>query len=314
MVRTGLATLLLVFLVPIVAAANVSTWGLRTALDSATFSTTVGRALDAPATERIVADALADGIIEHLHEATPSLESDLAQRLLARQLGLAANAGPDAVRAALRDELRNALQDPAVEQARDDVVATLHGYVLGVAEGEPGLVAVQGKNVVLDTPRILDRISDEADPRLAVLIDSMPSALSDPIVVAQAAELEPIGRALRAMDALQLLLPLLAVTMALLIVLFAHRRARALGIVAAAVAVAGLLSLIAVWAGGRYVAGVPDAPAARQLTSEVYDAFLRVLVAQSLILAIAGIALALVAWFVQVRDRRRATERMLGPR
>ena len=106
----------------------------------------------------------------------------------------------------------------------------------------------------------------------------------------------------------------MAVTAGLLIVLLAHRRARALGIVGFAVAIAGLLSLLAVWSAGLYVSAVPDAPLARQLTREVYDAFLDVLVAQSIVLVAVGLALAVVAWYVQARHRRRAMARMLGPR
>jgi hypothetical protein len=312
--RTGLATLLLVLLVPTVVAANVSTWGLRTVLDSGTFRTTVERALDEPTLERALAVAVADGIVDRVDELPGSVQSDFARRLVARRVGLAADAGDAALRAALGERILEMMQDPAVEGVRGDVIASVHGQVLGAARGDAGLVEVQGRDVVLDTPRLLDRIQGVADPRIAALFADVPPSLSEPIVVAQVAELVPVQRALTIMERLRVLLPLVAVTAALLIVLLAHRRPRALGIVGLAIAVAGLLSLLVVWSAGLYVSTVPDAPPARQLTREVYGAFLDVLVAQSIILVAVGLALVVLGWYGGVRHRRRATGRMLGPR
>ena len=308
MLRTGLATLLLVLLVPAAVAANVSTWGLRTVLDSGTFSTTVGRTLDQPTLERALAVTLADGVVDRA-ERVPLVAAELARRV-----GLATEAGPDAVRAALGERILEAMQDAAVEEVRDDVIASVHGQVLGAARGEGGLVVVRGEDVVLDTPRILDRIEGVADPRIAALFSNVPATLSRPIVVAQSADLVPVQRTLTTLDRLRVLLPLVAVTAALLIVLLAHRRARALRIVGFAVAIAGLLSLLVVWSAGLYVAAVPDSPLARQLTREVYGAFLDVLVAQSIVLVAVGLGVAVLGWYGGVRDRRRATARMLGPR
>lgn len=309
MLRTNLATILLVLLLPVLVAANTSTWALRTVLDSGTFSTTVGRALDAPAVERALAVTLADGIVDRIEPAPPAYVAELARRV-----GLGPGADPNDVRAALGERILDAMGDPGVARVRDDVVASIHGYVLDAAHGEDGLISVQGKNVVLDTGQVLGRIARVADPRVAALVANVPAGLSEPLVVAQVTELRPIRTALTAMETLQLLLPLVAVTAMLIIVLLAHRRARALGIVGFAVAIAGLLSLLAVWSAGPYVSAVPDAQVARQLTREVFDAFLAVLVMQSIILVAVGLALAVLAWYVQVRDRRRATARMLGPR
>ena len=314
MLRTGLAASLVVLLIPVVVAANASTWALRTVLDARTFSSTVGRVMDTPSVEVVLAGALSDGIIDRVGRAPTPGKLDVAQRLVARQIGLPADADDATVRAALRDRIRGAWRDPAVERVRDDVIATVHGYLVGVAEGEPGLVSVQGRNLVLDTSGILDRIEQDADPQVAALVENVPPDLTDAVVVAPVAALEPIGKALTAMETLRLLLPLVAMTVALLVVLTAHRRARALGIVGLALVVAAVLSILVVWVAGRYVAGVPDAQVARQVTREVYQAFLSMLVAQSVILIIVGVGLAFAGWYAQIRDRRRATERMLGPR
>ena len=239
MLRTGLAAILLVLLIPTVVAANASFWALRTVLDSETFSTTVGRTLDTPELQRLVATSLADGIVDRVGRASPAAVNELASRL-----GLATGTDPDRVRAALGERILDAMDDPGVEQVRDEVVAAVHGSIIGVAEGKPGLIAVRGKDLVLDTTGLLDRIAAAADPRVASLVADVPTGLAGPIVIAQVAELEPIQDALALMEALERLLPLVAVTAALVVVVVAHRRTRALGIVGLAIAVAGAVSLL----------------------------------------------------------------------
>jgi hypothetical protein len=309
MLRTGLAAILLVLLIPTVVAANASLWALRTVLDSETFATTVGRTLDAPELQRLVATALADGIVDRAERASP-----LVARELTARLDLPAGSDPDEVRAELGVRLLDALDDPGVEAARDEVVAAVHGTVIGAVEGRPGLVAIRGKDVVLDSTGLLDRIAAAADPRVAALVANVPESLAGPIVIAQVAELEPIQDALGLMQALRLLLPLVAVTAALIVVVVAHRRARALGIVGLAITVAGAVSLVVLWLAGRYISSVPDAPAARRLTADVYDAFLAVLVGQAVALVVVGLAVAVASWLVERGHRRRSTRRMLGPR
>jgi hypothetical protein len=309
MLRTGLAAILLVLLIPMVVAANTSFWALRTVLDSETFSTTVGRALDTPAVERLVADALADVIVDRVGRAPTAVAAGLASRL-----GLPAGSDRQQIRAALSDRILGSLDDPGVRQVRDEVVTAVHGEVIGLAEGRSGLVAVRGKNVVLDTAGLLDRIGTSADPRIASLVVNVPVILTSPIVIAQVGALEPVHEALRLMRAIQLLLPLVAVTAALIVVVLAHRRARALGIVGLAIAVAGAVSLAILWLAGPYVSRVPDAEVARQVTAQVYDAFVSLLVIQAALLVAVGLVLAVLSWLLARSGRRRATARMLGPR
>ncbi len=68
------------------------------------------------------------------------------------------------------------------------------------------------------------------------------------------------------------------------------------------------------WLAGRYIASVPDSAVARQLTAEVYDAFLSLLIVQATLLIAVGLVLAVLSWLLARRGRRRATARMLGPR
>jgi Ni,Fe-hydrogenase I cytochrome b subunit len=109
-------------------------------------------------------------------------------------------------------------------------------------------------------------------------------------------------------------LPLVAVTAAFVVVVLAHRRARALGIVGFAIAVAGAVSLLVLWLAGDYVSAVPDSAVVRQLTAELYEAFLQLLVVQAALLIAVGLVLVVLSWFLGRSGRRRATARMLGPR
>ncbi len=309
MLRTGLAAILLVLLIPAVVAANTSFWALRTVLDSQTFSTTVGRAMDTPAIERLMATSLADVIVERVDRAPPVVAAGLASRL-----GLPAGSDRPQVRAALSDRILESLGDPGVRQVRDEVVTGVHGEVIGLAEGRSGLVSVRGKNVVLETAGLLKRIATSADPRVASLVVNVPTILTSPVVIARVGAFDQVQEALRLMRSLQLLLPLVAVTAALIVVILAHRRARALGIVGLAIAVAGAVSLAVLWLAGPYVSSVPDAEVARQVTAQVYDAFVSLLVIQAVLLVAVGLVLALLSWLLARSGRRRATARMLGPR
>ena len=154
MLRTGLAAILLVLLIPMVVAANTSFWALRTVLNSGTFSTTVGRALDTPAVERLMAASLADIIIERMDRAPAVVAAGLASRQrIARRIGSAAGQG-----GAHRPGSESPSADQAVRQVRDEVVNGVHGEVIGLAEGQSGLVSVRGNNAVLDTAGLLKRV------------------------------------------------------------------------------------------------------------------------------------------------------------
>jgi hypothetical protein len=313
MLRTGLAAILLVLLIPMVVAANTSWWALRTVLDPEAFSTTVGRALDTPELERLVASSLADGIVDRVDRA-PTGSLGLPRRLLAVRVGVPADASDVVLRAALGDRILDAMSDPGVRQVRDEVVSAVHGEIIGAVEGRSGLVTVRGKKVVLDTAGVLDRIETAADPRIAALVEGVPNIVAAPIVIAEVDGLGQVQEALRLMRTLQLLLPLVAVTAALVVVILAHRRTRAFGIVGFAIAVAGAVSLAVLWVAGGYVSSVPDAEVARRVAGEVYDAFLSLLLVQAALLVAVGLVLAVFSWLVARGERRRATARMLGPR
>ena len=118
--------------------------------------------------------------------------------------------------------------------------------------------------------------------------------------------LETASTALTWMDLGRFLIPIVAVIVALAIVGLAHRRVRALGIVGLAVTLAGVITLAIAWAGGRAIETATSDATVRQVVSEVYGAFLSLLVVQSVLLIVVGMLIAVVAWMVQ---RRRQSSR-----
>jgi hypothetical protein len=311
MLRTGLAAILLVIFLPAVVAANTSTWALRTVLDSDAFAATTERALETPELESLIATRTAEAIVASAARRAPE-----ELRVLAVQgLGLEPDAARAQVSAALATRLQGVFASPAVRDAREEVIASLHGYLLRTAEGTPGLITVQGDEVVLDPRDLVDRIVESVDPSIAAQVQAS-SALDDlePVVIAEVDALEPVRQALDVMQALQVIVPLVALAVALLIVVVAHRRERALGIVGAAVALAGAASLLVLWVAGAYVTRLPTEPVARTISAQVYDAFVVVLRDQAIVLVVAGVAILIVALILGRRARRKAVRRMLGPR
>jgi len=310
MLRTGLAAVLLILFVPAVVAANTSTWALRTVLDSHAFAATAERTLETPELETLIATRIADAVVAAVTQRAP----DQLKSLAGGTLGLDPAATSDEVSAALAARLEGVLASPAVEAAREEIIASVHGYLLRTAEGTPGLITVSGNEVMLDPQPLVDRMVQATDPEIAARIQA--SALADlqPVAIAKLDAIKPVQGALDLLQALQVIVPLAAIAVALLIVVIAHRRERALGIVGVAVAAAGLASLLVIWVAGAYVTRIPQQATARTITGQVYDAFVQLLRDQAIALVIAGVAVVVVAWFLGRRSRRRAVARMLGPR
>jgi hypothetical protein len=310
MLRSTLAAILLVVFVLTLVVANTSTWATRTMLDRAAFSATVERALEAPALEDAVAAAIAEATVVGLAQRAPQVLDGAA-----RTLGLPSGSDDGDVEAALTARIVQELHAPRVQDVRHDLVGGLHDVILGALdEGQSGLVAIRGRDVTLDADALIDRIAAATDPGVATLLREAGLGGTRRFVIAPAAALEPVRRTVDVMEALRVIVPLLAVTVALLIVVVAHRRVRALGIVGLALAGAGIASVAAVWLGGLYVSRVPSVPIAQRVVRDVYGAFLWPLGAQAVALVVLGIAIALAAWLLGRRRHRRAVARMVGPR
>jgi len=299
MLRTSLAGLLLIVFLPVLVIANASTWALRAVLDEQAFTTTVTRTLDSPAVERAVAVAVADAVVDRLALAPAAID------LLGTQvLGLPTTADGTAVRAALADRVQTSFADPRVRAARDEVVTSIHQAVLQPGEGRAGPVTIRGADIVLDPTAIVTRLAEAIDERLAAIVSLSGGRLTAPFVIATIPAIQTFRQTTDMLEALQLALPIAAVSVAILVVLLAHRRLRALRIVGIVLAFAGLITILLIWLAGGYLTAIPDDQTGRRAASEAYDAFLGLLIAQSALLIVVGLLVALVAWILGRRRRR----------
>jgi hypothetical protein len=298
--RSMLAAVLLVLLLPMLVVANASEWTARTVIDDRAFAITAGRVMDAPALRAVVADRVSDSVVDAL------VTDPITARVVATEiLGLDASAGAPEIGAAVRARVAVALDDPAVRAARDSIIADIRHVLLGVALSEDGAVRIQGDALVLDTGPFIDRLAMAVDGRLTPGLIRIPVA-DRTIVLARSSIIETSSDALSLLDLGRFLIPIGAVVVALAIVGLAHRRVRALGIIGLAVTLAGMVTLAVAWLGGEAITSASADPTVREVTSEVYAAFLGLLVVQSVLLIVSGLFIALAAWLLL---RRRQSSR-----
>jgi len=298
--RTMLAAVLLVLLLPVLVVANASEWAARTVIDDRAFAATAGRVMDAPALRAVVADRVTDSVVDAL------VTDPITARVVATEiLGLDAEASAPEIGAAIRTRVAVALDDPAVRAVRDAIIADIHHVLLGVALSGDGAVRIQGDALVLDTGPFIDRLAVAVDGRLTPGLIRIPVA-DRTIVLARSEIIETSSDALSLLDLGRFLIPIAAVIVALAIVGLAHRRVRALGLVGIAVTLAGAVTLAVAWLGGEAIGTASADPTVRRVTSEVYAAFLSLLVLQSVLLIVTGLFIALAAWLIL---RRRQSSR-----
>lgn len=303
--RTVLAAMLLVLLLPTMVLANASSWAVRTVVDDTAFATTVGDVLDSPTLRVAIAQRISDDVTAYL-----ASEPETLHVLATEILHVDGSATIDEIRTALRAALAPALDDPVVRQTRDQAIARVHAYLIGAATGTSGDVRIEGDELILDTGGLMDRLAAAVDQRLTPTMVRLPE--SDRIVVlAKADALETTSTAVSLLEAVQILIPIVAVVAALAILGLAHRRVRALGLVGIAITVAGAVTLVAAWLGGAVVGSASADPTVRQMSTEVYSAFTSLLVWQSAILIIGGLVLAVIAWALP--SQRRGDRRPAGP-
>jgi VIT1/CCC1 family predicted Fe2+/Mn2+ transporter len=298
--RTLLAAVLLVLLLPALVIANASEWAARTVVDDQAFTTTATRVMETPALRTVVADRISGQVVEAL------LSNPITARVVATEiLGLGADATAPEIETGIRSRLAVALDDPAVRRTRDAIIEDIHAYLIGAATGASGAVRIQGDALILDSGPLIDRLATAVDARLAPGTITIPLA-DRTIVLVESEALETTSTALTWLDLGRFLIPIAAVIVALAIVGLAHRRVRALGLVGLAVTLAGLVTLVVAWVGGEAIGTATSDPTVRQVATEVYSAFLSLLVLQSVLLIVVGLLIALIAWAIQ---RRRQSSR-----
>ncbi len=298
--RTMLAAGLLVLLLPALVLANASEWAARTVVDDRTFATTAGRVMDMPALRAVVADRISGQVVQGL------LTDPITAQVVATQiLGLDGDATAAEIDTAIRTRIAIALDDPSVRSTRDAVIADIHAALVGAAMGASGSIRVQGDALVLDTGPFIDRLATAVDGRLTPGTISIAPA-DRTIVLVEADAIETSSRALSLMDLGRFLIPIAAVIVALAVVGLAHHRVRALGLVGIAVTLAGLVTLAVAWAGGEAIGDASSDVTVRQVATEVYGAFVSLLVVQSALLILVGLLIAVMAWAI---GRRRQSSR-----
>ena len=286
MLRSLLAALLVLALIPAVAAANASAWASRSVMDRATFTDTVDRALDAPEARDYLAEQLAAAMFDAL------IAADARTRLILAPLaGQSADAPDEAIVRGLEPRIRAAMDSPRIAAARQRLVVAAHDTLIGLDDAE-STVRIEDDTLVVNGADLLRAVLDAVEPRFGQLGVSVPVAAAVDIELASSPGLAAAGVVLPTVERLSTILPIVALATALLVIVLAHRRARALAVVGLAITVAGAVCLGLVWFGGEFAAAAESAVSST-LVRSTYDALSADLVTQSLLLIAGGALLIL---------------------
>ena len=303
MFRSLVAALLVLALIPAVAAANATTWAKRSVLDQQAFTEVVDRALDAPEAEEALAEQLAPALFETLVGA-----DERARLVLGPLAGQSPNAPDDDIIRGLEPRIRAALESPRFDAAREGLVIAAHQALVGLDDPD-STVRIEGDALYVDAADLLRVLLDTIDSRIVALGVDVPAGASVDIELASSPGLAATGQVLPTVDRLGTILPLVAIATALLVVVVAHRRGRALQVVGLAVTLAGAACLLVVWLGGLAVASA-ESPISPQLVQATYRALSSDFVTQSMALMVGGFVLLVVGGIVAVfSGGRRATRR-----
>jgi hypothetical protein len=198
----------------------------------------------------------------------------------------------------LRPKIAAALEEPAIRDERDRIMASAHRFVVTGAVGSSEFVKIEGPFAVLDLSPVIERLAAAADARLASAGLTDFSSQEASVVLAEAGRLRTVGSTLEVLGTAGTGLPIALGAAILLIVALAHRRIRALGLVGVTVLIAGLVCLTVATLAREFAQNVSDQAAVNVVAGETYDAFATLLMEQSIILAIGGAIVAALAWIV----------------
>jgi hypothetical protein len=285
--RSLLAALLVLALIPAVALANTSNWAGRSVMDRTTFTEVVARALDTPEAEAALAERLALVLVDELIGV-----DERARLLLGPLAGVSPAAPAEDIAEGLEPRVRAALDDPRLLAARQRLVVSAHDAFIGLDEPD-STVRLEGDTLVLDAADILAGVVDALEPRFGQFGIEVPAGSSVEIEVATTPGLAATREALPTVDRLGTVLPLLAIAIGLLVVVVAHRRSRAAAIVGVAIAGAGAACLAVVALGGMAVQ-TTDSRLSPELVRSTYEALTEDFVMQSMLLIGLGAVVAAV--------------------
>jgi hypothetical protein len=298
--RSTVAAILLMLLLPSAVFANGSTWASQTILDERSFTTVVGRALDSSVIRNRLAERATAIALDKLNDVDGRTE-----QVMRDVFGLAVVPSRPQLESLLRPIFATALEAPEVRDERDRVVAAAHRFVVLGASTPDASVSFRGTQVVVDLGPVIERLALTVDPRLSAdgLADLTPRDAS--VEVADAGRLRSIGSVLVVVDDTRTAVPIVLLAMIVLIVLLAHRRLRAVGLVGVTLLLAGVACLTATILAGQFARGISDETAVNQVAGDAYDAFASLLMVQSAGLVVGGAVIALAA--LAVRRRRPRT-------
>ena len=185
-----------------------------------------------------------------------------------------------------------ALDHPGIAAARLRLVEAAHDTLTGLDDAD-STVRIEDDTLVVNGADLLQAALDAVEPRFPAGRREHPDGATVDIELASSPALAATGVVLPTVDRLATILPLVAIATALLVIVIAHRRARALAVVGMAIAVAGAVCLGLVWFGGE-TAAAAESPVSPTLVHATYDALSADLVTQSLVLVAVGVALVLL--------------------
>jgi hypothetical protein len=263
----------------------------------------VDRTLDSPEAEEALAEQLAPALFETLVDA-----DERARLILGPIAGQSPNAPDDDIIRGLEPRIRAALESPRFDSARERLVIAAHQALVGLDDPD-STVRIEGDALFVDAADLLRVLLDTIDSRIVALGVDVPEGANVDIELASSPGLAATGQVLPTVDRLGTILPLVALATALLVVVLAHRRGRALQVVGLAVTLAGAACLLVVWLGGLAVASA-ESPISPQLVQATYRALSSDFVTQSMALVVGGFVLLVVGGIVAVfSGGRRATRR-----
>ncbi|HSK52695.1 MAG TPA: hypothetical protein VLA44_08070, partial [Clostridia bacterium] len=200
------------------------------------------------------------------------------------------------------------LDDGRTQGARDQLVLAIHDALIGAVEDPEATVRIEGDALVLDAADLLRAVIGALRGRLGDIGVSIPETTTIEITLAASPAIASTPDGLSALERFAVVAPLLAIAIGLLIVLVAHRRRRAVGIVGLAVALGGIAGLAIVALGGVAVAGA-DSPIDPGLLTSTYGALSEDLAMQSAVVLAGGGALAAIGAFLALLPSRRGPSR-----
>jgi hypothetical protein len=297
--RSTVAAILLMLLLPAAVFANGSTWASQTVLDERSFTTVVGRALDSTVIRNRLAERATAIALDKLSDVGRT------EQVMRDVFGLDVVPSQPQLESLLRPMFATALEAPAVRDERDRVVAAAHRFVVSGASTPDASVSFRGTQVVVDLGPVIERLALTVDPRLSAdgLADLTPRDAS--VELADAGRLRSVGSMLVVLDGTRTAVPILLLAMIVLIVLLAHRRLRAVGLVGVTLLLAGVACLTVTILAGEFAREISDENAVNQVAGDAYDAFASLLMVQSAGLIVGGAVIALAAWVVGRRRPRR---------